>query len=110
MRAWAQRNGTVLERYIAAYVEALRMTMDPTNRAMVVATLARHLALHGDHAERTYQALMVPGWGLSPDAAFDLAGFRNVLALRAEIEGSWSGQAPAPDRYLDLGYYQRALE
>jgi hypothetical protein len=37
-----------------------------------------------------------------------MAGFRNVLALRAEIEGSWGGTAPAPDRYVDLKYYEKA--
>jgi hypothetical protein len=36
-------------------------------------------------------------------------GFRNVLALRAEMQGAWGGKAPAPDRYIDLSYYQRAL-
>jgi hypothetical protein len=35
----------------------------------------------------------------------DLEGFRNVLAMRAEIEGT--GPSP-PERYLDLGYYERA--
>ena len=40
---------------------------------------------------------------------FDVAGFRNVLSLRAEIEGSiWGGKPPSPDRYLDLSYYEKA--
>jgi hypothetical protein len=36
-------------------------------------------------------------------------GFRNVLALRAEIEGQWGGRAPDPAKYLDLSFYERAL-
>jgi len=32
-----------------------------------------------------------------------------VLALRAEIEGSWGGKPPAPERYVDLSYYEKAL-
>ena len=36
-------------------------------------------------------------------------GFRNALALRAEIEGQWGGKPPAPDRFVDLGYYERAM-
>jgi hypothetical protein len=32
-----------------------------------------------------------------------------VLALRAEIEGSWGGKAPPPDKYVDLGFYEKAL-
>ena len=49
---------------------------------------------------------MDPAFGFTPDARFDLAGFRNVLALRAEIEG---GSRAAPERYIDLGYYERAM-
>jgi hypothetical protein len=36
-------------------------------------------------------------------------GFRNVLAIRAEMQGAWGGKAPDPGRYFDLSYYQRAL-
>jgi hypothetical protein len=32
-----------------------------------------------------------------------------LLALRAEIEGQWGGTAPAPDKFIDLSFYQRAL-
>jgi len=39
-----------------------------------------------------------------------MQGFRNVLALRAEIEGSWGGKPPAPERYVDLSYYENALK
>ena len=52
--------------------------------------------------------LTEPKFGLATDARFNLDGFKNVLALRAEIEGSWGGKAPAPDRYLDLSYYEKA--
>ncbi len=48
--------------------------------------------------------------GLAIDAQFDLAGFRNVLALRAEIEGDWGGKPPAPERFIDLSYYQKAVQ
>jgi hypothetical protein len=35
---------------------------------------------------------------------------RNMLSLRAEIEGQWGGIAPAADKYLDLRYFDRALQ
>jgi hypothetical protein len=38
-----------------------------------------------------------------------MQGFRNMLSLRAEMEGQWGGVAPAPDKYLDLSFYDRAL-
>jgi hypothetical protein len=57
-------------------------------------------------AERTYTLLVDPARGFTPDAQFDMEGFRNLLALRAEIEG---GAAPRPEKYLDLSYYRRAI-
>jgi hypothetical protein len=33
----------------------------------------------------------------------------NRCRLRAEILGTWGGTPPAPDKYLDFTYYQRAL-
>jgi hypothetical protein len=46
---------------------------------------------------------------MAKDAKFDMAGFRNVLKLRAEIEGQWGGNPPPPEKYLDLSYYDRAI-
>jgi hypothetical protein len=40
------------------------------------------------------------------DAAFDLSGFKNVLALRAEIEG---GHVVDRQHYIDLNYCDRAI-
>jgi ABC-type nitrate/sulfonate/bicarbonate transport system substrate-binding protein len=109
MRPWASAHGEVLERYLAAFIECVRMTRDPANRDKVVSLIQARLKQDRKAAEQTYAALMEPGWGLAPDARFDMAGFKAVLALRAEIEGQWGGTPPAPDKYLDLGYYERAL-
>jgi ABC-type nitrate/sulfonate/bicarbonate transport system substrate-binding protein len=107
MRSFAREHAAVLERYIAAYIEALRFVRDPTNRAQSVALLREKLKLPEKQAERTYDLLMDPRFGFTPDAEFDRKGFDNVLALRAEIEG---GKPAEPERYIDLGYYQRALQ
>lgn len=108
MRRWATANPGALERYLGAYIEGCRAAQDPARRELVVTVLQRELKLERGIAELAYKDLLTPGHGLARDCAFDLAGFRNVLALRAEIEGQWNGQAPAPDKYLDLGYYTRA--
>ena len=50
-----------------------------------------------------------PRAGSRSTAAFDLEGFRNVLKLRADMLGTWGGTPPAPEKYLDFPYYQRAL-
>jgi ABC-type nitrate/sulfonate/bicarbonate transport system substrate-binding protein len=107
MRAWALEHPEVLERYIAAFIEALRWTRDPQNHAEAVALLMEKLKISGKEAERTYELLMDPRFGFTPDAKFDLEGFNNALALRAEIEG---GKPAAPERYIDLGYYEQALK
>ena len=66
------------------------------------------LKIPSDVAERTYQALVDPVRGFTPDARFDMEGFRNLLALRAEIEGV-GAESRGPESYLDLSYYRRAL-
>jgi len=107
MRAWAQANGLLLERYIRAYVEALRIALDPANRSEAVSLLAERLKLTPEIAERTYALLINPKFGFTPDARIDMEGFRNTLAVRSEIAGR---RGPiAPEKYLDLSYYDRAL-
>jgi ABC-type nitrate/sulfonate/bicarbonate transport system substrate-binding protein len=109
LRSWAEANAATLERYLAAYIESLRWVLNPANRAEAVALLAERLKIAADVAEATYDRAAEPVNGLAPDARLDMDGFRNVLALRAEIQGAWGGKAPDPNRYIDLSYYQRAL-
>jgi len=108
LRKWASSNADLLERYLAAHIEATRWTVAPANKDAGVKMLAERFKLSPEVAARTWELLTDPKFGLAPDAQFNMAGFRNVLALRAEIEGSWGGSAPAPDRYVDLSYYEKA--
>ena len=110
MRPWAVANANALERYLGAFIEGCRAAQDPTNREQTIAVLQRELQLERHTAELTYQDLITPGHGLSKDCAFDMQGFRNVLDLRAEMEGQWDGKAPPPEKFIDLRYYQRALQ
>jgi ABC-type nitrate/sulfonate/bicarbonate transport system substrate-binding protein len=109
MRAWAKANGDVLVRYIRAYIEGRRWALDPANKAEAIALLAERLKLPPDLAALCYGVATDPADGMTKDAALDPQGFRNVLKLRAEIEGQWGGKAPPPDRYLELSYYEKAL-
>lgn len=107
-RDWGKANESVVVRYIQAYVEGLRWSLAPANKAEAVALLARGLKIPADIAEQAYNAAADPKLGFAKDAAFDLDGFRNVLKIRAEFEGG--GAAPPPaEKYLDLSYYQKAL-
>jgi len=110
MRPWAQANGPVLERYMAAYVESLRWVLQPANRADSVALLVQRLKLAPDVAEKAYEQMREPKFGLATDARFDVEGFKNLLAIRAEMEGQWGGKPPAPGKYFDLQYYERAMK
>ena len=56
---------------------------------------------------RTYEQLVDPAFGFTPDVRFDMEGFRNMMALRAEVEGKTTA---APERYLDFSYYDSAMK
>jgi len=108
LRKWAAANADTLERYIAAHIESTRWAVAGANKGAAVKMLVERFKLQPEVASRTWDLLADPKFGLATDAQFSVAGFRNVLALRAEIEGDWGGTAPAPERYIDLSYYERA--
>jgi ABC-type nitrate/sulfonate/bicarbonate transport system substrate-binding protein len=107
-RQWAKENSGLLVRYIAAHIEAQRWIMNPLNKHKVIDVIAQQAKLSRDLAGGIYEMDMGPN-GLAKDAAIDVGRFSNVLKFRAEVEGSWGGKAPAPDRYYDLSYYEKAL-
>jgi ABC-type nitrate/sulfonate/bicarbonate transport system substrate-binding protein len=109
-RKWAESNADTLERFLAGLIEATRWTVAPQNRDAGAGLLVERFKLERGAAERTMQWLADPKFGLSPDARLDLEGFRNVLALRAELEGDWGGKPPPPEKYIDLRYYEGALK
>jgi ABC-type nitrate/sulfonate/bicarbonate transport system substrate-binding protein len=109
MRAWAVANGALVERYCAAYIEAVRWSTAPANRAEATAMLAKELKLTPDVAAQTYTALIDPRNGLIRDARFDDRGFENVLKLRHELEARPGAPVPDPRRYVDLRWYRAAL-
>ena len=99
LRKWAAANAETLERYIAAFIESTRWAVTPANKDAAAKMLAERFKLQPDVAARTWDLLADPKFGLAADGTFNEAGFRNVLALRAEIEGDWGGKPPA-DRAL----------
>jgi ABC-type nitrate/sulfonate/bicarbonate transport system substrate-binding protein len=109
MRSWATANADALTRYLAAYIEGQHYVMNASNRLEVVALLTSRFKLSAPVAEGTYEALVKPGSGLAPDARVSCDGFAAVLAIRAEMEGMWGGTPPAPDKYLDLSFFDRAM-
>ena len=110
LRSWGKANADTLERYIAGFIEGNRWAVAPANKDAAVKILSERLKVSPEVAARTWEILSDPKTGLARDGRFDMNGFKNVLALRAEIEGSWGGKAPDGSRYVDLGYYERALQ
>jgi len=108
LRSWGQANADTLVRYIQATVEGIRWALNPANKAAVTSFVAERLRLPPDAVAQSLQVAFDQK-GFATDAKFDMEGFRNVLKLRAEMLGTWGGTPPAPDKYLDLSYYQRAI-
>jgi ABC-type nitrate/sulfonate/bicarbonate transport system substrate-binding protein len=106
MKPWAQANSDIVVRYIQAYVEGLRWSLDPKNKDEAIDLLVKNLKLAPDVAAESYAIAVDPKGGMAKDAAFDMDGFKNVLKLRAD----WTGMTPgAPEKYIDLSYYKKAL-
>ena len=110
LRRWGQANRDTLERYIAGVIEGTRWALSPANKDAAARILSERLKVTPEVATRTWELMTDPKFGVAQDARFDMQGFRSVLALRAEIEGGWGGKAPAPERYIDLSYYENALK
>jgi len=108
-RQWARENGELLTRYLAAHIEAQRWLLDSANKEKVIAMVMRQRKMSRDLASGIYEMDMGPN-GLARDAVIDVERFRNVLRFRAEVEGSWGGKAPAPERYYDATYHAQALK
>jgi ABC-type nitrate/sulfonate/bicarbonate transport system substrate-binding protein len=107
LRSWASANDAVLVKYLQAYIAGVRWALDPANKAAAIEMLTRRLELSPDIAAAVYAVVTDKQEGFAKDGRFDLEGFKNVLRLRAEYEGV----APAaPEKYLDLSYYARALK
>ena len=106
LRSWARANADVLVLYMQAYIEGLRWSLDARNKDEAIKLLAEGLKLSPDIASATYSIAIDPIEGLAKDAKLDMEGFTNVLKLRAD----WTGVSPgAPENYLDLSYYRKAL-
>jgi ABC-type nitrate/sulfonate/bicarbonate transport system substrate-binding protein len=101
LRAWGKANADTLVKYLEAYVEGLRWSFDPKNKAEAVGLLVERLKLPEDVATLSYDSTKD---GFNRDGAIDMEGVKNVLKLRAQFEG---GTPADPEKYLDLSYYQK---
>jgi len=108
-RQWAKEHRDLLVSLLAAIIEAQRWLTDGSNKAQIIKLLIEESHLAPDIAAESYESSFTKPGGFAKDARFDLTGFGNVLKLRAEVEGSWGGHAPSPEKYYDATYYDAAL-
>jgi ABC-type nitrate/sulfonate/bicarbonate transport system substrate-binding protein len=108
-RGWAKEHRDVLIPFLEACIEAQRWLMSPSNKQQVIELLVKESHLEQEVAAESYESSMNHAGGFAADARLDMEGFKNVLKLRAEIEGQWGGHPPAPEKYYDSSYYDAAL-
>ena len=108
-RKWADEHRESIVKYLAAYVKSQRWVMDPANKKQVLEMMVEEYKLAPEVAAGTYELSMTRPGGFEKDAQLDQEGFRNVLKLRAEVEGQWGGHAPPTSKYYDDTYYQAAV-
>lgn len=105
LRSWGKANADTLVKYLQAYIEGMRWVLDPKNKDEAIAMMVERLKLPQDIAAASFDAVN-PKESFDRDGALNMEGVRNVLALRAQFEG---GTPAAPEKYIDLSYYERAL-
>lgn len=103
MRDWGKAHSDIVVKYLQAYVEGWRWCFDPKNKAEAIALLSERLKLPADVAQSAYESTKSD---FDHEGAINMDGVKNVLKLRAEFEG---GTPAAPEKYLDLSYYKKAL-
>ncbi len=108
-RQWAKEHATSLVAFLAAIIEAQRWLMAPANKQQVIELMCEGIPSCLGVATKWYESSINHTGGFAADARFDLDGFKNVLKLRAEVEGQWNGHPPAPEKYYDPSYYDAAL-
>lgn len=107
-RDWAVRNGSTLEAYIGAYLDALDWLHARSNAEEGAALLAAKLALPADVARDTFAFVSHGRTGFTPRAAILPEGLRKTLDLRIRTFGGADVFAD-PANYLDLTWYRRSI-
>src|ERR1700692_2326218 len=109
-RKWALDNKENLENYLAAISEAHSWLMDPANKQQEIDVWIIEFKMKPEIAAATYECSVNAPGGFEKDAALDIDGFKNVLQLRAEIEGQWGGHPPGVEKYYDPSFYNAAFK
>ena len=92
MRAWAKQNEDMLVKYLQAYVEGVRWSLDPANKEHAIRLLMDRLKLAETSRPRPMRSRPIRPRVFAKDGKVDVEGFRNVLKLRGQHLGTWGGR------------------
>jgi ABC-type nitrate/sulfonate/bicarbonate transport system substrate-binding protein len=108
-RSWAKANETTVVGYVRAIVAATRWLYDPANAdAAAKILMGRVAGLTEPQAKGGVASVTKGRAALAKDAAVDMAGLKTVIELREQY-GEPKKKMGAPEKYMDLGYYKKAL-
>ena len=103
MRAWGKANEDTLVKYLQAYIEGVRWTLDPANKEEAVELLMDRLKLAEDVASQAYRC---DAEGL-PEGR-QRSTWTACATCSSCARSSRAARRPTPEKYIDLSYYQKA--
>lgn len=105
-RSWAEKNRSVMVRYMKSMVQAMRWLYD--NKEAAVDFLAKEMKLKPQHARQGWEYYTENKiW--NPNGEINLEGVKTVVQINAERAQS-KGPLAAPAKYVDHSYVQEALK
>ncbi len=107
-RAWARDNEKTAVGYIRAYIGATQWVYDRANHPEAVKIAMARLEVPEPVAASRIKGLVEGRTALEPRGVVDMEGLKNVIELREQY-GQPQKKLGAPEKYLDLSYYKKAM-
>jgi ABC-type nitrate/sulfonate/bicarbonate transport system substrate-binding protein len=105
-RDWAQKNRSLVVRFLRAYVRACEFFYEPRNKEAVVRALAEKTRSEREEAEKTYALYMQTKKTIPRDGGVDVQGARKVAENWKEF--GLQKMPPPVDSVIDLSYLAEA--
>jgi NitT/TauT family transport system substrate-binding protein len=105
-RDWAKQNGSVVVRFLRAYVRACAFFYNPSNREVVLRALVDRAKASREDAEKTYDLYLKTKKTIPLDGGLDLKGARIVAENWKEF--GLQKMPPTVDNMIDLSYLAEA--
>lgn len=112
-RDWARANSDRLVRWLRGYIAGARYLTDPANKEASIRILAEATNTEERFARDTYTLYFEQRQGggvMSRDAAINMAGLRNVIALMAETGAFEDAPPPTPEQVVELTWWEQARQ